>query len=198
MSLEIIYISIILWLLPLIKNFRKEYFLFFVAIAVQDPGNLLFFYLLKLNPNYWVIICELFMIGTLKTANKKLDKLSPYIITITLIVLISGFHPNLITMLLEIILLIKVSINIIEELKCKGCLNMFIMMIAFYILNLVLKTLFVSTQSLHRETYYVYTLISMFAFALFFTFTNEKSKFLQINIKKYLVIANDHKNHNSR
>lgn len=198
MSQIIIYISIILWLLPLIKNFRKEYFLFFLGIAIQDPGNILFFYVFKFDPNYWGMFCQLFIICTFRQSNRKIKRLDPFIIGIVVVLVIISFPSNLIFLILNIVILVKVTVNIIEELKNRGYLNGFIVMISFYLLNLVLKTLFVSTQSLHRETYYIYSSISMFAFALFFTFTNEKTKFLQINIKKYLVRANDNKNYRSR
>lgn len=188
----------ILWLLPLIKNFRKDYFFFFLGVALQDPGNLFFYNFLKLDPNYWVIFCQLFIIYTLELKNKKFKKIDPIIIGITVLFSFIGFYSNLIYMALCLVILLKISSNIIEELKYRGYINIFVVAIAFYVFNLLLNALFVSTQSLYKETYYVYTFISMFAFALFFTFTNEKTKFLNVNIKKYLVKANDNKNYNSR
>lgn len=198
MSQEVIYISMVLWLLPLISNFKRSYFYFFIGIAIQDPGSHIFYRLLEFTPNFWVTFCQLFIIYTLKPGKGFLRKKEFGIVVLTITVLLIGIPSNIVVIVLDCIILLKILIILIEEIKNRSNLNLFVVMLAFYVLNLLLNSLFISTLSVNKEVYYLYSFISMFGFAIFFTFTNEKSKFLQVNLNKYLANANDDKNNSSR
>ena len=191
MPKEIFYISIILWFLPLISNFKKKYFVFFVFTALADPIGFLIFYSMNTNANFWFIANKLLIIYFFYGFNFEFRKKELIIIAFFILFVFLGFPTNILVILLNTIIMFYFLNGLIENIKEKSTFNIFVFMLFFYELTLILKALFSSNLSSSSDYYYYYTIISMFAFAIFFTFTNEKSKFLQVNINKYLAKEDD-------
>ena len=181
----------ILWFLPLIGNFRKKYFPFFVFTALNDPIGVLVQNIFETNANLWIIINGLLFLYFFDEYKLKSNLKSVIIIALVTFLLIFGTPTNLIMMLIDVIIMVHFIIELLTEIKEQNNLNLFVFVIISYELTIILTTLFSSNLSSYSEHYFVYTFISMFAFAIFFTFTNEKSKFLQVNINKYLAKEDD-------
>lgn len=179
----------ILWVLPLIKNFKMKYFVFFLSIAISDPIGFFMLFNLDIGPNYWYLICSFIAIYSLGRTKSKIKELAVFIVA--LILVLFSFPTNILGILFSTIIIIYILFDLIVEVKSKSNLNLFVFVLVFYNLTIVLNSLFISTISQNSKDYYLYSVAAMYLFAIFFTFTNEKSKFLQVNINKYLARLND-------
>ena len=154
--------------------------------AINDPIGFLIYFGFGINANIWVIINSLVFLYFFEGYKLKFN-LKPIIIIFVITSLaVLGMPTNLIIISIDIIILMYFIIDLIKWIKDFNEINLFVFTLATYQLTIILNNLF-SANLNNNSDYYLYTIISMFAFAIFFTFTNEKSKFLQVNINKYLV-----------
>lgn len=186
----ILFISLVntfLWMIPIVRQFRSSYSMFFFVLGLIDIITVTFFYTFKILPIHTQQIMTFFLLPTLFLASK-----NKHILYLFLFVSISGiifsfFYSNLQIKFLSIlfvhIMLMSVFIkNIIEEISSDEEVNLFTLVLIFYELTLIFKItylLFFKTQG--PTFFYLTTALQIFIGLYFCLFTYKNSKKIRVN-----------------
>lgn len=181
-----ILISMILWILPVFKNYKCKYFYFFLFVAIQDPGNFFLVEILRFNALYWILICSSLTIVFL-SVTKPQQRILGLILLLLLVIVSSNFiAANIISMIMDTIVLSILIKDLFVEVSEKREFNLFILFLAMYVLLLLIKSIYMANVRFSNEIYNYFTLVFMYLFAIFFSLFNEKSKCLIIDVRKFL------------
>jgi hypothetical protein len=182
----IIYLSIVIWILPAFRQYKSNYFFYFLILALTDPLN---FTLIKIfgGSNYIVhtIGSYLSLLSIIVFSNDSHHK----ILMISSLILFFGLGLFAFENWLYIILYINVIISIIfikrvlVTLFNERLLNLFICALIFYELSVVINlTLMIGGESIQYLFFYITLFFQMFL-AFFFTIFTEKSPSLNIQLR---------------
>jgi hypothetical protein len=177
--LILIYISIILWIFPIIKQYKTEYFLFFLILAIADPIKLLLYLFFHLGSQRFSWITALFLITSLITkARTKLTLFTVSLIAITISFLykIDITVMMLISCLLHIVILGIIILNLFNRFVITETLNLFLCLLILYeSLNVMKYLAYLSSYDAGAFSWFVGG-VSQYLFALLFTFINISTK----------------------
>ena len=180
------YISTVFWLLPPIRQFKSQYFIYFLILALSDPVNLFSINVLGLPNN---IIHALAAILLFYSINPNSIDFNRYWFLHSLFIasFIIGmlFLNNLlyIVLLIHLMILFKfVKLTLVTIYKI-NILNIFYVVLMFYELSAVINlSEFLSNSDLRIVIYYM-TLSFQILMAIFFTIFTEKSDFLILKLR---------------
>lgn len=171
------FVSIIIWLFPPIKQYRQNYFRFFLLLALTDPLTIV------LGRSFNIVFSQLYVVFTIMFFLSLLDfqKLNPFKLILIAIVFATGFFSIFnywdysylfITIMLFLILLIVVK-NSFQFVIDSGSLNIFHIILCFYLITNMLKFWsYVQYFSAGLGFYYVTTSLQLFI-GLFFSIYKE-------------------------
>jgi len=178
--LKIIYLSsLVVWLFPAIRHFKRRYFLFFLLLAFADPLNLLLIYLGNNQPYFLPITCYLMVISVLEKPLVKRFKIPIAIIFLLITIIsisISDINRNLyyiailVNILLVLLIFLKNFILIYVESKKT---DLFLIVLIFYISTNLFKFLNVMIGFSDATAFFIITSIAQIAFGLFFSIFRE-------------------------
>jgi hypothetical protein len=175
----LVYISIILWIFPIIKQYKTEYFLFFLILAVADPLTALFYLFIHFNPQTFTWIIILFLITSLTTKKRIRQTLlvvSLIAIAITLLFKMDITVMMFISCVLHIVILGIIIVNLLNRFLITQSLNLFLcLLIVYESINIMKCLVFLSSNNTVIFSWYV-GVASQFIFALLFTFINVNTK----------------------
>lgn len=179
----IVYTSIFVWLLPPIKQFRTEYFYFFLILAILDPVKILFFLTGDYSPvdiSFPFLILLVFSI--FHTWFKKY-----FLALIILAIIISFFGKNLsmtadysIKVVVYTFILVVFLLRMSRFLIQSGNINLYYVVLILYVLSIILKYITLifdlKTGVINFYLTSAFEIIIAFFF-IFFNVNNEKIHF---------------------
>lgn len=182
----IFYLSLIIWLFPVFRQYKSELFKLFVVLAVSDPLALIL--TLLSFQSYTFLLSELLvliMIFILMKRSLISFKLLSFGIIIVLINLI--IHNELVDSSLligELVFLFIIVLKLFAEQSiAKKSLNLFYVILLFYYLTVILKILIVIIGTPHANEYFIITTIFQILFGLFFSIFREDDPRLLVKLE---------------
>ena len=175
--------SIIVWLLPPFKQFKRKYFLFFLILAFMDPINLLFLYIIK-STFLQSQILILLIYGSLLSLIEKnlLKKYWIWLLFITLALFSPTiFHFDrkeivLVFILLQLGIALIILKNLITNYVSAGKLSLFLLVFLFYQFTTLTKLSNLLFGFADAFAFFILTTIVQIIFGLFFSVFTENDK----------------------
>jgi hypothetical protein len=175
----LVYTSIILWIIPIFKQYKTEYFLFFLILAISDPLIMLFYLFIHFNAQTFTWVVILFLITSLTTKKRKRQTLlvvSLIAMTISLLFKMDITVMTFISCLLHLIILGIIIVNLLNRFLITQSLNLFLcLLIVYESINIMKCLVFLSSNNTGIFSWYV-GVVTQFIFALLFTFININTK----------------------
>ena len=139
-STIILYFSAIAWIFPIFRQYRCNLFYFFLILGLSDPITIILLKLFHLVPGYIFVIVAPFLFYAVNINRQK-----PYTINwleIFIFVLAIGLLPviqnqDIITLIIHVLILLRIVTKIIIELHHNQILNIFHLVLAFYMITSV-------------------------------------------------------------
>jgi len=192
-SIYINIFSMIFWLLPLKKQFRGNFFVFFLILAVLDPINFVNYYLFKISPEYLKVIASILLFLFVNTTFSKEIFYKKYnIISLFIFICIWIISPliNYTVLVIHLFIFGKIVFLFINNLFNRKVINIFYMVLIVYeILIFSNLALVIYGTTLSLEYYYL-TIIVMASFAIFFSFYSASDKKVMIPITRIVESLN--------
>ncbi|MCX7875289.1 MAG: hypothetical protein N2321_03860 [Melioribacteraceae bacterium] len=185
----IMYIAIVAWLIPPIRQFKQSLYKYFLVLALTDPIGIILGKLLQFPPylfyNFSSIVL-LFSVFEYKNINKKIIISS---IILLIISYLASKSPNkytfyfiiFINFLILLIFLKRTLLFVIDN----SLINIFHMILLLYQTTSILKMLSVVENFSSGVYYYAITNIFQILIAIFFSIFTENDKRLYFNIKSF-------------
>lgn len=182
----IAYTSMILWIIPPFKQYKTEYFFYFLILALADPVWMISLKVFHLLLNGRSLVLGLLLLSSLITT-VKLKRIMYLASLIIFILSISfSFDKNLYmysAFVLHIIILGKIILNLLNRIFYSQSLNLFLFLLIFYESISIFKHLAVITNNQTGPiSWWVGGMIQLL-FAVPFAFININTKEFPIHRK---------------
>ena len=181
----VILVSAVVWLLPLFKQFRTEYFHFFLVLSLSDVVVIPIAVLFRINPQIMYPIFAALLILSLKKI-KKMQITLLFIITGVLIFLCLKLDPRLLYILYSFYssaILLIILYQFLQYIMSNNSVSIFFIFLIAYELSLVLKNIVVYTNILQGVTLFSITTFFEIGFGIIFTFVNVNTKVYKLPVK---------------
>jgi len=182
----LIYISIFIWILPVIRQYKGTYSFYFIILALSDPINLVAVKYLGLPPNIFHAIAALGLFYSIGFSIQDINK--HWIFHLIILVMFIFLLYSLTNLLLLIcffhgLILYKFSKTLIESSFELEKLNIFHMLLVFYELSIIINIIMLISNTVQSVILYYSTLSFNFLVAIFFTIFKEESESILIRLK---------------
>ena len=175
----LVYTSIILWIIPIFKQYKTEYFLFFLILAISDPLIMLFYLFIHFNAQTFTWVVILFLITSLTTKKRKRQTLlvvSLIAMTISLLFKMDTTVMLFISCVLHLVILGIIIVSLLNRFLITQSLNLFLcLLIVYESINIMKCLVSLSSNNTGIFSWYV-GVVTQFIFALLFTFININTK----------------------
>jgi hypothetical protein len=172
------FVSIIVWIFPAIRNYKGEFFDFFLILALIDPIAIIYGLLTKTSIPGWltVLFAYLLIVSLLSEENIKDLKYILIIIPILFVVLIPFLNKKYFLGFLVIeniiLFLFFLKFLIVDYVNNKR-IKLFFLMLVFYELTVILKFFNIIIGFADAYGFYFVTSIAQIIFGLFFSIVRE-------------------------
>jgi hypothetical protein len=181
----IIGISTIIWILPLFKQYRTEYFYFFLVLSLSDvvviPVSILFY----ITPQIIYPILGAFLVLSLLEINRiKIALL--FLITGLTIFLCWKFNIRLLHILYSLYnfaILLIILYQFMQHLLAKNVVSIFFVFLIAYEFSLVLKNIVIFTNLVEGAALFYVTTTFEIIFGIIFAFVNVNTKVYKLPVK---------------
>lgn len=170
--------SVVVWILPAIRQYKSYMFDFFLVLAVIDPITLFFGIITKTNMPQWLYALFIYLLIISITTEDILKKLKYVFIALPLLFVIiipymttKYYHILFICMGL-VLLFVFLRWLITSYVETKK-LNIFYLMLVFYMLTVILKFFNLLFGFADASAFFIITSIAQIFFGLFFSFVRE-------------------------
>lgn len=131
----ILYLSILAWIFPIFRQYRCNIFYFFLLLGISDPLAILYLKTFHSSPVYIAVIMAPLLFYTVKIDRQKKFTITPleisvFILTAVLLFAISNL--DIIMLIIHTLVLIRIIFKILIELHHKQIINIFHLVLAFY------------------------------------------------------------------
>lgn len=171
------YISTFIWLFPPIRQYKGNYFYFFLVLALIDPISDAVYSLTAINPMRMYAACTLYLIfGALRVKLTKPNLFYILVFSIIDFYLSLSLSYDLTKLYLVFLLTILFFIILRKTVICtfdKGQINLFYFILTLYLISVITKILITFTQFNTGVFYFYITTAFEILVALYFIFYNE-------------------------
>ena len=174
----IVTISILIWLLPPIRQFRGGYFFFFLILAISDPLNLIITEFSNIHPLYLHLIISVLLVFSLYNFQFfKKNWIIALIITAFLsIIFFFSLQVIIITMAIIHLILIAIFLNRATiYLQNFQIINLFFLILILYEASIISKVMVLLFNFSIGRIYYDLTSFFQILVGLYFTFLTLES-----------------------
>ena len=182
----ITYASIIVWLLPAIRQYKGKYFYSFLILALSDPLTFFSGEVLQV-PNYFFhSIAGILLFYSIGTSNQSFLKYWKFNLLFILVFLFTLFTvPNLLflILILHVLILSKFIKQSVIRLHQSGELNYFLLVLIFYEITVLLKVIVFISGTDMGILFFYFTVSFQILVALFFTIFREDSSILTLKLR---------------
>ena len=173
----IAYVSTFIWLFPAIRQYKGNFFSFFLVLALLDPITFLIRFIWQLDSMKIYASCTIFLIFSLiEIKTNKFNLFYIAVLTIINIYLSFGFSNDILKLYLILQLVIVFFIilrkTIIETFNYEQ-INLFFFVLVLYLLSVLTKILITFTHLFLGLFYFYITTAFEIFIAVFFIFYND-------------------------
>lgn len=185
--LIIVIISITVWFFPLFKQYKTDYFYFFLILALSDIVKIISFYLLRINPQVFSLTFAFLLTSSLLSNRKQ--KYFFVILSILTFIIFLNFSMNRSILILSLIvthfiIALILVLSLIKYIQKVKAVNLFLILLITYEYIDIIKFV---TGLLNNEqggiSFYLATFTQIF-FGLLFSFITFTSKDFPLFVKK--------------
>ncbi|MEJ2615868.1 MAG: hypothetical protein P8Z35_12995 [Ignavibacteriaceae bacterium] len=175
----LLFTSILIWLFPPFRQYKTQYFIFFLILALADPVMFLLLKFLSVEVTRTNLIITFFMILSL-IGSDKLRKGWIFILLSLLVLLIATTKLPLkevyqIKIILSCIVLFFILKDSLLYLNKHQTINLFYLVLILYEITIIIKFIYTASRT-HTGTIYFYTTGFFEIFiGIFFCFYNMKN-----------------------
>jgi len=170
--------SIVVWILPAIRQYKSYMFDFFLVLAIIDPATLIYGLVTKSSMPLWLIALFIYLLVISVTTEELLKKFKYVFIALPL--LFSLIIPFMTTKYYQIIFISMDMILLFVFLKWlitsyveNKKLNIFYLMLVFYMLTVILKFFNLLIGFADAFAFFFITTFAQIIFGLFFSVVRE-------------------------
>ncbi len=183
---SIIYASIFFWLFPIFRQYKGNYFLYFLILGLSDPIAMLCVAVLNVQPTLIHSVAAIFLYYSIDTVKREFERLwlLNLIIVVTFVIaLLMLSNPLFLVLILHFLILLIFIKKLMLKLYQSGEFNWFYLALIFYEITVILKVIvFISGTDVGILYFYI-TLVFQFLVAIFFTIFREESPLLRMRLK---------------
>jgi len=182
---SIIYASILFWLFPIFRQYKGNYFHYFVILALSDPLAMFGVAVLNVQPRLILSIAAIFLfysIDTIKHEFRRLWLLNLIIVVTFVIALIVLSNPLFLVLIFHFSILLIFIKKLMVKLYQLGEFNWFYLVLIFYEITVILKVIVFISGTEIGVLYFYLTLAFQFLVAIFFTILREENPLLRIRL----------------
>lgn len=182
-----LFLSVIAWAMPMIRQANSKLFYFFYILALTDPLGIILSYFKVIHSTKSIAFLDILIFFSLKyiVVNKKIFYTSVSFLTAFYIYLL--FTPP-IYMIYSIILstifiLIVFLMHTLRFVAATSMINIFHLMLLFYEVTIITKVILLLNYSETVFIYFVVTTLFQVLFAIWFTIFREDNPKLHLNLR---------------
>ncbi len=182
---SIIYASIFFWLFPVYRQYKGNYFLFFLILALSDPMVMLSVAVLKVQPTLIHSIAGIFLLYSIDTVKQEFERLwllNLMIVVTFIIALLLLSNLLILVLILHFLILIVFIKKLMLKLHQLSEFNWFYLVLIFYEITVILKVIVFISGTEIGILYFYLTLAFQFLIAIFFTIFREESPLLRTRL----------------
>ncbi len=173
------FLSMCVWIFPPFKQYKSDFFYFFLVLAISSPITVAVGFLFKISPQILSVTFTLLVISTLMSYCKHRYFFIILSIFWIIISLSFSFHKNILTItfigahIFIVIILINSLMKYIQETKA---VNLFlILLITYELINILKYIAGILSYERGAISFYIATFIQIF-FGIIFLFISFKTK----------------------
>ncbi len=170
--------SVVIWVLPPIRQYKNFMFDFFLVLAVIDPITLIYGLTTRKSLPLWVFTLFIFLLIISVTNEEYLKKLKYFLIIlplflVSLIPFLQTNHYHFIIILENSVLLFIFLKWLIAEFVENKKLKFFYLMLIFYIITVILKYFNLLIGFTDASSFFIIASITQIFFGLYFSVVRE-------------------------
>jgi hypothetical protein len=177
--------SIAIWLFPVIRQYRGNYFIFFLILALADPIAMFCVAVFNIQPTLIhaiAALCLYYSIDAIRQEFRRLWLLNLIIVVTFIVALFMQTNQLFLILIFHFLILFIFIKKIMLKLYQLGEFNWFYLVLIFYEITAVVKLIvFISGAEIGILFYYL-TVAFQFLVAIFFTIFREESPTLRFRI----------------
>ncbi len=180
LSRILLYGSVLIWLFPPIRQYRTNFFVFFLILAIIDPISFLYRYLFAETITFgfyiyanFLLLMSLLDISTIK---KNIFLFGSMGLILLGIIIFSNFTNNqslIILLAFQFLILAVILKKFIVNYVFDKRINLFYVILVFYLLTIITKFFNVLTGFADATAFFLITSIAQIIFGLFFSIVRE-------------------------
>ncbi len=176
----LIYLSIIVWLIPPFRQFRKSKFYFFLILALMDPIALIYFEIFKntISIEYYLICAYLLLTSILWNKNSSkfsyLFILGGLCLELLLLVLNLNIKEGLLLIIfIQLVILFTFLKAFVVDYAANSKFNFFYITLIFYTLTVITKLFIVLIGLADATAFFHFTTIAQIFLGFYFSIYRE-------------------------
>ncbi len=181
----VVFISLIVWFLPIFKQYKTEYFLFFLILGINEPTYALFRILHLFKPEYINITFSVILVYSLVKRNKKNALI--LISTLLLMYVVVWHYPDInkiFNALIHVVIIFIVLNNLFQQINLKYELNLFLVIFVSYELTGIMKFIVAYTDAVNGMVLFYLTSFLQIIYGILFSFINVNTKVFKLRVKE--------------
>jgi hypothetical protein len=182
----IINVSIFFWLVPVFRQYKGNYFFFFLILALADPFAFLCVAVFNIQPALIHAIAAIGLFYSLDTIRQdfwRLWLLNLIIVVTFVIALLLQTNPLFLILIFHFLILIIFIKKVMLKLYQSGEFNWFYLILIFYEITAMVKLIVFISGADIGILYLYFTVAFQFLIAIFFSIFREESPALRIHLK---------------
>ena len=135
LSLIILYLSMFAWIFPVFRQYRSNIFYFFLLLGISDPLSWLYLKTTHSSPVYITVVIAPLLFYSVNIDRQKKFTITPleiFVFILTGVLLFTISNLDIILLVIHTLILIRVIFKILIELHLKQIVNIFHIVLAFY------------------------------------------------------------------
>jgi len=185
LSIIILYLSMLAWIFPIFRQYRCNLFYFFLFLGISDPLSGLFMKLTHFSPVIISVIIAPLLFYSINIDRKKKFSITPveiFVFVLTAVLYFTISNLDIIMLVIHTLILIRIIFKIILELHHKQIVNIFHIVLAFYMTTSV-ASLIIYLNGDHQAIILFYiNLAFQILLAIFFATFREDHQKLTYNV----------------
>jgi len=184
-ALLIIYLSAFAWIFPIFRQYKSNLFYFFLFLGISDPLTIFLFHVFHIPPGIIFVIFAPILFYTINIDRQKkisINSIEIFVFLLTLILFFTVPNNDVIMLVIYTMILIRVLYKILIELHHKQIVNIFHIVLAFYMTTSVASLLIYLNGDHQAIILFYINLAFQILIAVFFSIFSEDNPKLIYNV----------------
>lgn len=183
--LIVLYVSMLAWIFPIFRQYRCNILYFFLLLGISDPLAWLYLKTFHSSPVYVTVIIAPLLFYSININRQKKFTITPleiFVFILTAVLLFTISNLDIIMLIIHTLVLIRIIFKILIELHHKQIINIFHIVLAFYMATSV-ASLIIYLNGDHQAIILFYiNLAFQILIAIFFASFREDHPKLTYNV----------------